>query len=65
MKLKNIHLITEAQMQQFEAGMTKTSRWQHDQPSTLGLTFPEPDELLADLEAFNGWVRTIKKQHET
>jgi recombinational DNA repair ATPase RecF len=65
LKLKNIHLITEAQMQQFEAGMTKTSRWQHDQPTALGLIFPEPDELLADLNTFHEWVKVIKKQHDT
>jgi len=44
--------------------MTKTSRLQHDQPPALGVAIPEPAELLADLEAFDNWVRTIKKQYD-
>jgi len=37
---------------------------QHDQPPALGAAIPEPAELLADLEAFDNWVRTIKKQYD-
>jgi hypothetical protein len=64
LRLKNLHRVGEQQMEQFEAGMTKASRLQHDQPPALGVTIPEPDELLADLESFEQWVRTIKKQND-
>ncbi len=65
LRLKNLHRVTEQQMQDFEAGMTKASRWQHDQPPGLSLAAPEPDELRKDLESFETWVRTIKKQHDS
>ncbi len=64
LRLKNLHRVSEQQMDDFDAGMTKASRLQHDQPPALGVTVPEPDELLADLDAFDNWVRAIKKQYE-
>ncbi len=65
LRLKNLHRVTEPQLQEFEDGITKASRWQHDQPPALSLAVPEPDELRADLDSFEAWVRTIKKQNDS
>ena len=66
LRLKNLHRITEQQMQDFEAGMTKSSAWiqGHDHATALALPVPEPAEAVSDLEALERWVKELKKQNE-
>ena len=65
LRLKKLYLVTEKQMKDFEAGMTKASEWiqGHDHPAALALPVPEPAEALADLAALELWVKEIKKQY--
>lgn len=45
-------------------GMTKASKWLtgHDQAAAEGEPFPEPDELQADIKAFDDWQKGIHKR---
>ena len=65
LRLRNIHRVTEQQMVDFEAGMTKASDWiqGHDHATELALPVPEPSELAADLDALDRWVKEVRKQH--
>jgi energy-coupling factor transporter ATP-binding protein EcfA2 len=64
LRLKSLHKITEVQMQQFEAGMTRTSEQAHDHPPELALPTPEPTELEADLKALDDWVASVRAVHK-
>lgn len=66
LRLRNLHRITEQQMETFEAGMTKTSQWiqGHDHAAELALPIPEPDELATDFDVIDRWVAELRKQNE-
>lgn len=64
-RLRNLHRITEEQMQTFTAGMTKTSKWiqGHDHATLLALPVPEYEEVSADFTTFEQWMETMRKQN--
>lgn len=64
LRLKSLHKISEAQMQEFERGMTRTSEQAHDHPPALALPIPEPEELEKDLQAIEQWVSSIRAVHK-
>jgi hypothetical protein len=46
-------------------GMTKCSNYAHDQAQLGGTTVPDPNELLSDINALDGWrSRVIKRSEE-
>ncbi len=61
---KKLSDITDEDMKTFEAGMTKTSRWLpgHDLAAAEGVPFPEPDELKADIDAVEAWIKGINSR---
>ena len=56
--------ISEEDCKAVDAGMTKCARWLpgHDQSAAAKEDVPEPDELKADIEALETWVREINKR---
>lgn len=63
-RLKNLHRLTEQQLIDLDAGMTRTSEWiqGHDHAADLALPVPEPEEAVADLEALEQWVKSVRKE---
>jgi len=59
---KYLHDITQTDCTTLDAGMTKCSRWLpgHDQSGAENAPFPEPSELMQDIEALEGWIRVIR-----
>jgi hypothetical protein len=47
------------------AGMTKCSNYAHDKALFGGIAVPEPDELLADINALDSWRRTVEDRSKT
>jgi energy-coupling factor transporter ATP-binding protein EcfA2 len=47
------------------AGMTKCSNYAHDKALLGGIAVPEPDELLADINALDSWRRTVEDRSKT
>jgi hypothetical protein len=66
LRLRNLHRITQTQMETFEKGMTKTSSWirGHDHAAALTVPIPEPPELEADLNTLDAWVKEVKTAHK-
>lgn len=54
--------ITPADCSALDAGMTKCSRWLHDQSGAENVPVPDPDELKADIAALEAWVQGIKQR---
>lgn len=56
--------ITEQDCEQFEAGMTKCSKWVpgHDKAPAVNENVPEPNEVKTDIEALDKWVKEINKR---
>lgn len=56
--------VTDEDCRQIEAGMTKCSRWLpgHDQAAAARAPVPNPDELKADIDALDNWVKGINKR---
>lgn len=46
------------------AGMSKCSNYAHDKAMIGGVAVPEPDELLADIQALDEWRATVVKRSE-
>jgi hypothetical protein len=44
------------------AGMTKCSNYAHDKALAGGIAIPEPDELLADINALEAWRLQVEKR---
>ena len=67
LKLRNLHRITQAQMDTFTAGMTKSSQWiqGHDHATLLALPLPEYEEVSADFATFEQWMEEIRRQNNT
>lgn len=55
LRLRNLANIGEEQITQLEEGMTKCSRWLrgHDDPAPVSDPVPDPDEIEADIEAWD------------
>ena len=64
LRVRQLADITDADCRQLEAGMTKCSKWLpgHDQSAADNAPLPEPNEVLEDIEALEGWVKTIRKR---
>jgi len=45
-----------------EAAMTKCSNYTHDQAVLGGTAIPDPDELLADIDALDGWRAMVVRR---
>lgn len=58
--------IGEEDCKAVDTGMTKCSRWLpgHDQSAAAKEDVPEPDELKADIEALETWVKEINKRRK-
>ena len=56
--------VTDEDCRQLEAGMSKSSRWLpgHDQAASARAPIPGPDELKADIEALENWVKNIHRR---
>lgn len=52
--------VEDSDYAQVDAGMTKCSNYAHDKAMIAGVAVPEPDELLADIEALESWRTTIE-----
>jgi len=46
------------------AGMAKCSNYAHDKAALGGVAVPEPDELLADIQALDDWRASVVKRSE-
>lgn len=49
-----------------EEGMAKCSTWMpgHDIAPAVGARFPEPDEVLSDINALDAWVASVRQRRE-
>lgn len=58
-------LVTDDDYKQIEAGMSKSSKFEHDAASPVGrLPIPEPDELLADIERLEAFREAVDKRNK-
>lgn len=56
-------LVTDDDYKQIEAGMTKSSKFEHDAASSVGrLPIPDIDELLADIECLETFRKAVEKR---
>ena len=65
-QIKNIADITDADCNNVEVAITKCSKWLtgHDQSPAAKEDIPEPDELKADIDTLNHWVKEIRKRRQ-
>ena len=65
-QIQDIADIEPADCKALEVAMTKTSKWLpgHDQAAAAKQDVPEPDELRADIEALESWVKTIRDRRK-
>ena len=63
-RARNLAKITPEDLRAIEEAMTKCSTWLpgHDQAAAQNTPLPEPDELLKDIEALDGWVKEARKR---
>lgn len=63
-QIRRIADITNEDCQTLEMAMTKCSRWLtgHDEAAAARAPVPEPDELKADIDLLDNWVKTINKR---
>jgi hypothetical protein len=58
-------LVTDDDYKQIEAGMAKSSKFEHDAASPVGrLPIPDPDELSADIERLEEFRATVDKRNK-
>lgn len=63
-KLKAV-LVTDDDYKQIEAGMSKSSKFEHDAASPVGrLPIPDPTELLADIESLEAFRAAVDKRNK-
>lgn len=55
-------VVDDSDYSQVNAGMTKCSNYAHDKALMGGVDVPEPDELLEDIMALEGWRDQIEKR---
>jgi energy-coupling factor transporter ATP-binding protein EcfA2 len=65
LRLRNLHRITESQMNTFTGGMKKSSKWMqgHDHATVLSLPVPDYEEVSADFATFEQWMNELKSQN--
>lgn len=58
-------LVTDDDYKQIEAGMTKSSKFEHDAASLVGrLPIPDPDELSQDIERLEAFRLAVEKRNK-
>lgn len=58
-------LVTDDDYKQIEAGMAKSSKFEHDAASPVGrLPIPDPDELSVDIERLEEFRATVDKRNK-
>ena len=62
-RIENLHRVTQSQMATFVAGMTKSSKWLHDQASELASSVPEFAEVNDDFLEFDKWLAELRRQN--
>ncbi len=63
LKLKAV-VVTDDDYKQIEAGMSKSSKFEHDAASPVGrLPIPDPEELLADIESLEAFRVAVDKRN--
>jgi len=55
-------VVEDADYAQVNAGMTKCSNYAHDKAFIGGVAVPDPNELLADINALDSWRRTVEER---
>ena len=63
-KLKRLNAITPADCALIDGMMTKYSAFEHSQPTDTPSWLPEPDDLLADVQAMLDWTKEFNKRAE-
>ena len=63
-RLKNLHDITQADLDEIEAGMTVCSKWLpgHALAPAMNEPLPEPGDLLAEIQRLEGFVQAMRKR---
>lgn len=61
-RLKSV-MVTDEDYREVEAGMTKSSKFEHDAATAVGrLPVPDPDELSEDIERLSRWRDSVNKR---
>lgn len=61
-KLKSV-VVTDDDYREVDAGMTKSSKFEHDAAMAVGrLPIPDPDELDQDIAKLSAWRETVNKR---
>lgn len=61
-KLKSV-VVTDDDYRQVDAGMSKSSKFEHDAAMAVGrLPVPDPDELEQDIAALSAWREAVNKR---
>lgn len=55
-------VVDDGDYAQVNAGMTKCSNYAHDKALLGGISVPDPDELLADINALDDWRRKVEER---
>jgi hypothetical protein len=64
LRLKGV-TVTDEDYREIDAGMTKSSKFEHDAAATVGrLPIPDPDELCDDIERLAKWREKLSKRVE-
>ncbi|MCE4344081.1 AAA family ATPase [Xanthomonas hortorum pv. vitians] len=63
-KLKRLNAITPADCALIDGMMSKYSAFEHSQPTDSPSWLPEPDDLLADVQAMLDWTKEFNKRAE-
>lgn len=63
-RLKGV-TVTDDDYREIDAGMTKSSKFEHDAAAAVGrLPIPDPDELSFDIDRLSKWRETLNKRVE-
>ncbi|WP_232464860.1 hypothetical protein [Burkholderia ubonensis] len=61
-RLKGV-TVTDDDYHEIDAGMSKSSKFEHDPAAAVGrLPIPDPDELSDDIERLAKWRETLNKR---
>jgi energy-coupling factor transporter ATP-binding protein EcfA2 len=52
-------VVEDSDYETIDKGMTKASNFSHDNAQTIGISVPEPDELLEDINELDNWRRDV------